>query len=183
MGGLFSTRTSVPIAETDQVQAGLCIPFSLDGCYDIPVGPPIDLVVHTTIVGKGVVEFLKITREKTHGHVRVLPEGTAPGIHALSHSFVHNYILWPDQPIGELRAGKSFETLKDKQRRFPLGPPIDLALGKNFTIVASIIVKSISVTKTHTTINAEIILVYSSRESKLLTKLNRRRETIKERLG
>lgn len=176
MGGKFIARTSVPITELNRVRPDHRIAFSIEDCCDIPLGVPVDLIADERVAGKGVVEFIKITATHTQGQVRVLRDEEVLETHAAPPAFVHNYILWPDGPFGDLRPSAHFETLKDKQRRYPIGVPIDLALGRDFQIVASVVVHAIAISPSNTNVSGEVLLVYSAEERKLLTSLNQRRE-------
>lgn len=180
MGGLFTRKTSVPISETNRIRPGHRIAFSIPECCDLPLGVPIDLIADDAVAGKGMVDFLKISAAETQGQVRVLRNSEVAALHATQQAFVHNYILHPDGPIPELKPGLSFETLKNKQRRYPIGVPIDLAVGHDFQIIASVVVHTLGVSMTKTQVIAETLLIYSPDERRALTALNQRREAINQ---
>lgn len=171
MGGIFFTTTglsldvSAPLIEHEHHH------FELNGCYDLPCGAPIDMMIDGKVAGRGVIEKMSVSADRTAGRIRVISAEEALRLHSTPRMFTHNYILWPDNDVGKLEPGRTIEASKDKNRRFPIGVPIDLAIGHSFRIVAQVKVVSFAVEANSTTISAQVIHVYTAEESSLLTRL------------
>lgn len=181
MGGQFLTRTNIPlssvIAHKDPLYA-----FCLPGCYDLPFGPALELIYQDKPIGHGVIEHLIITKHFTSGRVRKISAEEKDRIQNQTHGFVHNYILWPDQLSEPVTVGTRFTAVKDKRRRYPIGTPIDLALGTDFQIVASVVVDKLTITDDQTVVEGVFLMEYFPEDSHRLTTLNRRRETLNKAL-
>ena len=171
MGGVFFTATGLSVDASAPLIVHEQHHFELNGCYDLPCGAPIDLLVDGAIAGRGVIEKMSVSETRTSGRVRVIAPEEALRLHSTPRMFTHNYILWPDDDIGVLEPGRIIQTTKDKRRRFPIGVPIDLALGHTFRIVAQVKVLSFSVESNSTTIEAQIIHLYTAEEAAMLTRL------------
>jgi hypothetical protein len=180
VGGTFARRTSLLVNDDIDLNAGSEHDFSLDGCYDIPIGLPIDLVTPTAIIGRGTVERLVITAGQTSGSVRVISDAEAVALHTTPTHYVHNYILRSEAPLHKLVAGERIQIHKNKERRYPIGTPIDLAFGddSHFIIVASMVVSKLTISRTATCIDGEILLVYPAADGQILTELNECREAV-----
>lgn len=159
--------------------------FEMKGHWDVPVGPVIKILTRPAKshkgrggawMAEGAVEEVTIGHGRTQGIVRVLSPVQARKVWQEEHPFIHNYILWLDDPIADLMPGSTFTATKDKHRRYPIGSPIDLAIGPNFRIVASIVVEETTVGYGRTKITGRVLTVYSAEESALLTRLNHERE-------
>ena len=159
--------------------------FEMQGHWDVLVGPVIDVLTRQPQSRKerggawkckGVVEEVTVGHGRTRGIVRIISPVAARKIWQEEHLFIHNYILWLDEEVPDLKHGLVFSAEKDKHRRYPIGSPIDLAIGPEFTLVGSVVVEETTVGRGQTKITARVLTVYSPEESALLTRLNQERE-------
>jgi hypothetical protein len=159
--------------------------FKMTGHWDVPVGPVIKVLTRPAKsrkgyggawMSEGAVEEVTVGHGYTQGIVRILSSVQARKAWQEKYSFIHNYILWLNEPIADLVPGLTFITKKDKHRRYPIGSPIDLAIGPDFRIVGSIVVEETTVGYNYTQITGRVLTVYSAEESALLTRLNQERE-------
>lgn len=151
--------------------------FRMAGHWDVPVGPVIRVEGQNGLpFAQGVVEHVTTGHGRTEGMVRIVRPAEARRIKLEEYFFEHNYILRLNDPVIGLTPGHTFMRVKKEHRRYPIGSPIDLAIGRDFTIVGSVVVEETTVGHGQTKITARVLTHYSPEESALLTRVNQARE-------